>query len=214
MQDSAPSPDTRPPRAGSCCPPGPAALHTQAGHSAVFQTSVEGALSRAPARRRQGLPRGLEDAHGGARASGGAARQHLSPQKGRVPPRGPRWCHAATPDLILRGAERQGPGGAEELPEGTRPGKTHEQLHNTDPETKIHDRCPERTRRPRTRRQKPVLKKSTDKHPHVQPTSLRFPTLDASLPTCGGGGFASDSRFGARGFLGESQARPPQELFG
>lgn len=86
LEGSAPSLGTRPPRAGggpsagSCCPPGPAALHTPAGHSTVFRNSVEGALSRAPApqtcSRRAKRPR-----------------QRLSPRKGRIPPRGPRRCH-------------------------------------------------------------------------------------------------------------------------
>lgn len=98
----------------------------------------------------------------------GQPRQCLSPEKGRIP----TWVKVGVtqPHLISHAIQCwniKARVGAEELPEGTRPGKTNEWLHNTDPETKIHDRYPKCTWHPENTLSEALAQKTTQKHPNV-----------------------------------------------
>lgn len=137
-------------------------LHTKARHSrGFFKTSMSVAAvtsilwKRGPSA--EPGPRGASRSRsvhlplslGDAECRSWGLQRRLSREKGQIPPRGAK-VGTARPHLTSfyrMPPHPQGPGG------GTRTGKTNERLHNTEPETKIHDRyheCPLGT--PRTHR--------------------------------------------------------------
>lgn len=87
----------------------------------------------------------LEDAVQVVRPPMGRPRQCLSPEESGPPHHSvQRWVphgHISNFSLysMLQNQRGQGRGRAEEPPEGTRTHKLNEQLHNTEPKTKIHD---------------------------------------------------------------------------